>query len=83
MDQILVKLYVPALQKVYDVWIPAHKRIHEITTLLIRAVMEMSNTSYNATESPVLYDKITAEAYDINAYVKDTEIRNGTEVVLI
>ena len=83
MDQILVKLYVPAIEKIYDVWIPAHKRVYEVTSLLIKAVNEMSNCIYKATETPMLYDKLTAEAYDVNQFVKDTGVRNGAEIVLI
>lgn len=83
MDQVLVKLYVPALEKKYDVWIPSHKRIYNIILLLVKAINEMNDNSYNATETPMLYDKITAKAYDINMSVKESSIRNGTEVILI
>ena len=30
MNKILVKVYVPMLEEIYDVWIPAHKRIYNV-----------------------------------------------------
>ena len=32
---------------------------------------------------PTLYDKISAQEFDLNSFLKDTTIRNGTEVILI
>ncbi len=83
MDKVLVMMYVPALEKKYDIWIPAHKKIYSIIKLLIKAVNEMNNGSYVTESMPLLYNKITAEQYDLNLTVKETDIRNGTEIVLI
>lgn len=83
MDKILVMLYVPALEKVYDIWIPAHKTIYNIIKLLVKAVNEMNDYSYVTDTMPCLYNKSTAKQYDLNITVKDTDIRNGTEIVLI
>ena len=38
MDRILIKLYVPMLEEIYDVWIPPHKRIYNVIILLIKAI---------------------------------------------
>ena len=83
MEQVLVKLYVPALEKKYDVWIPSHKRIYNVIYLLVKAINEMNDNNYKARETPQLYDKMTANAYDLNLSVKESNIRNGTELVLI
>lgn len=83
MDKILVKVYVPMLEKIYDVWIPSHKRIYNVIDLLIKAVNELNDNCYKPTKMPMLYDKITAKAYDINLSVKESTMRSGTEVVLL
>ena len=59
MDKVLVKVYVPMLEGIYDVWIPSNKRIHEIIVLLVKAIFELSEGYYNPSEMPSLYDKIT------------------------
>ena len=83
MDKVLVKVYVPMLEKIYDVWIPSHKRIYNVIDLLIKAVNELNDNCYIPDKLPMLYDKLTAEVYDINLSIKDSTIRSGTELVLL
>lgn len=83
MDKILVKVYVPMIEKIYDVWIPSHKRIYNVIILLIKAVNELNDNCYKPSKMPMLYDKITAEVYDVNLSVKESTMRNGTEIVLL
>ena len=83
MDKVLVKVYVPMLEGVYDVWIPSNKKIYEIIILLSRAISELSEGDYAPKAHPTLYDKISAQEFDLNSFLKDTTIRNGTEVILI
>ena len=83
MDKVLVKVYVPMLEGVYDVWIPSNKKIYEIIILLSRAISELSEGDDDPKALPTLYDKITAQEFDLNSFLKDTTIRNGTEVILI
>lgn len=83
MNKVLVKLYVPMLEIQYDVWIPINKRIYQVINLLKKAVNEFCGGYYTPTNMPMLYDKITAEVYDLNLTVMDTNIRNGSEIVLL
>ena len=83
MDKVLVKVYVPMLEKIYDVWIPSHKRIYNVIDLLIKAVNELNDNCYRPDKIPMLYDKLTAEVYDIKLSIKDSTIRSGTELVLL
>ena len=83
MNKILVKLYVPMLEEQYDVWIPVNKEIYDIIQLLVKIVMEFSDGYYRPKKLPALYDKLTAKQYDINYTVKQANIRNGTEMILI
>lgn len=71
------------LESVYDVWIPSNKNIYEIVVLLVKAINDLSEGEYVPAEIPSLYDKVTAEEFDFNLILKDTTIRNGTEVILI
>lgn len=82
-NKVLVKLYVPMLETQYDVWIPINKKIHKVISLLKKAVNEFYGGYYIPTNMPMLYDKITAKMYDLNLIVKDTNIRNGSEIVLL
>lgn len=83
MNKILIKLYVPIIEQQFDLWIPLNRRIYNVINLLIKAVNEFSGGYYKPNKMPVLYDKLTAEPYDLNLFVRDTNIRNGTELILI
>lgn len=83
MNKIIVKLYVPKIDKEYDVFIPTNKRISMVITLLVKAINELSNGSFNPSEMPMLYNKLNAKPYDINITIKESDIRNGSELILI
>ena len=83
MNKILVKLYVPEIEEEYDVWLPLNKRIHKVTKLLAKAIYEFSGGYYKPDKTPLLYDKQTAVAYEINKKIIETNIRNGSELILI
>lgn len=83
MNEVLVKLYVPMLDEQYDIWIPVNKKIYKILVLLVKSLNEFTKGYYKPTRMPILYDRITAKVYDVNLKVIDTDIRNGTEIVMI
>ena len=70
MNKIIVKLYVPKIDKEYDVFIPTNKRISMVITLLVKAINELSNGSFNPSEMPMLYNKLNTKSYDINITIK-------------
>jgi len=82
-NQILIRLYVPNLEKSYDVWIPVQRRIINVIILLLKAINEMNFNTYKPKFFPMLYNKDTAEMYDPNLLVKDANIRNGAEIIII
>ena len=83
MNKVLVKVYIPMIEEQYDILIPLNRRIYNIIELLIRAVDELSGGYYSPSKMPLLYDKLTAKIFDVNITVKESTIRNGTEIILI
>lgn len=83
MEKVLVKIYVPMLEKIYDIWIPSHKKIGNVILLLTKIINELNDGEYKVKKMPILYDKATAEIFDVNLSIKESTIRNGTELVLI
>lgn len=83
MNKVLVKLYVPILDEIYDIWLPLNKKIYNIIHLLVRVINEINDNCYRGGESPRLYDKKTADQYDVNLILKETDIRNGSELILL
>lgn len=83
MNEVLVKLYVPKIEQEYEVWIPVNRRIGSVIKLLTKSVYQFTNGTYNPRKMPELYNKQTAEIYDINKKVGETDIRTGTRLILI
>lgn len=83
MDKILVKLYVPIIEEQYDVWLPLNQKIYNIINLLMKAIYEITGGYYKPVKIPILYDKLTGNPYDINLSVKNSNMKNGAEIILI
>lgn len=83
MDKVLVEINIPMAEITYNVWLPTNRRIYNIINLLIKSIRELNNNCVSATAKPLLYDELTSEPYDINLTIKDTNIRNGSKLILI
>ena len=82
-NKVFIIVQVPLIEQKYEVYIPIGKKIHKVTTILAKAVSELSGGHFPIKENTTLYSKVTGKAYNINMTVKETDIRNGTEVILI
>ena len=83
MNRVLVKIFFPKIDKQYEVWIPLNKKISTIISLLLKGLNEMNDGIYTPKDMPILYNKITGKNYDVNTFVQNTDIKNGTELILI
>lgn len=82
MNKVFIIVHVPLIEEKYEVYIPIGKQIYKISSILGKAVSELSGGHFPIKEA-VLYSKDTGKAYNINLTVKETDIRNGSELVLI
>ena len=83
MNKIYVVLYVPIIGERYEVMIPVSRKIHSINALLVKSVSELSGGVFPADSNALLYRKKSGQPYDLNITIKDSDIRNGTEVILV
>lgn len=82
MNKLLVKLYVPLIEKEYDVFIPINKKIKNIVYLLGKAVHELSEGEYPLNYSTKLVNRDTGYQYKYDANAKEEKILNGSSLVL-
>ena len=82
-NKILVRLFVPTIEKQYDIWLPQNKQIYYVIKLLTKAVYEYTGGFYKPSKTPRLYDKITGKIYNINDTVREAGIINSTELILL
>jgi len=82
-NKILIELAIPLIEQSYDLFIPINKKVGTIKSLVEEGLIELSDKAYVAKESTNFYSKETGQIYDINQTVRDTDLRNGSRIILI
>ena len=81
-DKILVMVYVPLIEKNFDIYIPTTKKIGTIKKLILSIILEQTSGIFVDDNTKHLYDKESGEILDDNLYVRDSIIENGTKIIL-
>ena len=82
MNRLLITVYVPSINKSYDVYITLESQIGDLKNILGQAIEELSNDRFISNDN-ILVDSITGIEYDSNLLVSETNIENGTKIILI
>ena len=82
-NKVLIKLIIPELDIHHDTFIPVNEVIWKIKVLLLKAVEDINKISINNNLDYYLLDKQTCQLYNNNDIVINTNIRNGSELLLV
>lgn len=82
-DKVIVKIIVPEISETYNLFLPINKKIGTIMKLLNKAVNELTNGSFPVVNTCKLYNADTLQVYEPNVLLFNTDIRNGTKLVLL
>ncbi len=82
MNKVYIILFVPQIGERYEMFLPISKKIGVISKLLTKSINELSDGSFPIKDS-LLYDRETGNMYDLNITLKESNIRNGSEIILI
>ena len=80
--KVLIKLFVPEIEEVFEVYIPINKTVGEVSGLLNQLVHSLSDV-FPLGGVMHIYNRRTNELYNTGLLIRDTDIRNGTELVMI
>ncbi|GMX63568.1 hypothetical protein Elgi_31390 [Paenibacillus elgii] len=83
MDKILVEVFVPALARTYDVYIPLTTKLWEVETLLTGAIAELSNGYFAPTRDTVLCERTSGSVLDIGMSAQESGLHYGSRLMLI
>lgn len=83
MDKVLVEIYVPALERSYDVFIPRSSSMAQVLELVKKAVKEMSDGLFMTNENTAICHRDDGTIININLSVDELEIKNGSKLMLI
>lgn len=82
-NKILIGLEIPAIEKKFDLFIPINKKIGTIKSLIEKELAESNDIDYEIKEDTNLFSKDTGNIYDVNNTVRDTDLKNGSRIILL
>ncbi len=82
-NKVLINLYVPNLDRSYDLFIPTNEFIWKINKLVTKSVSDLSEQKLSIDKNYVLVNTETGKIYGNNEIVVSTDIRNSTKLVLM
>lgn len=82
-NKVLVKMIIPELDINFDVFLPVNEVVWKIKKLVVKAVSDLTGYPLDIQQDYVLFDKDQEKAYDNNDILINTNIRNGSEIILI
>ena len=82
-DKVLVILYVPIIGEKYNCFIPLNKKVQNVINLLMKILSDLSDENFDITHNHSLYLKDTGKEVNKNVRVRETGIRNATELILM
>lgn len=82
-NKILIELEIPLIEKKFDLFVPINKKIGTIKSLIENALIDLTDGAYKPSEACNFYSKETGNIYDVNQSVRDTDLKNGSRIILI
>ncbi len=82
-NKILTEIYIPSIDERYNIYLPLNKNIAEIITLIGKSACELNridNINYNSFS---LYNSDTGVVYAPDKLIRETNIRNGTRLIMM
>ncbi len=82
-NKVLVKIIAPEFDKVFDVYIPVNYLTWKINKMLAKCIGDLCDYDIDLRKEFLLINKQTNEIYKNNTTIRNTNIRNGTELIFI
>lgn len=82
-NKVLINVDVPELDMNYDLFIPVNELVWRINKLVVKSISDLSGVPLNPNDKYIFINKITNKVYNNNEVIIDTDIRNGTELILL
>jgi len=82
-NKILIEIEIPLIETKYDMFIPINKKVGTIKSLIENSLMELTDNAYSPRQDTNFYSKETGDIYDVNRTVRETDLKNGSRIILI
>ena len=82
-NKILLEVSIPSIEKSYDIFVPVSKHIGTVKLLIEKGIIDLTNHDYVLSDDVNLYSKETGQVYDVNMRVIDSDLKNGSRLILL
>lgn len=82
-NKVLVFISVPKFGMSYEVFVPVSLKVGEVIQLFAKVLTELTGGYYEYNGLDRFYGKNTGLEYDVDLYIKYTDIRNDAELVFM
>lgn len=83
MDKVLINLYIPTINKSFDLFVPTDLKIRELTKVIVKGVVYMSEDAYFASNKEMLILTEPEALPDPECTLADYDVKNGARLMLI
>lgn len=80
--KVLVNVYIPEIEQSYEFYIPVNKHIEYVIKIINKAISDLTFHQYPEKPNLQICNRRTGQIYDNGFYVRNTDIKNGTQLVL-
>lgn len=80
--KVLITLLIPEIEEKYEMYLPVNKKIGDICYMLSKIINDLSKV-YPEKKNGILYNVETGLSYSPGSLLRDTDIKNGTELIYV
>lgn len=81
-DKLNIQIIIPYLYKKYDLLIPVNQTIGQTIYTIVKGLNILNNNVFKDNNSLNLYNALDGKMYDLNELLVDTDIKNGSILIL-
>lgn len=82
-NKVLIRIIMPILDESFNCFIPVNEVIWKLKKLIIKSISDLSGLSLDMRADYVMINKDNGRIYKSNEIVINTDIRNGSEIVMM
>ena len=82
-DKLLVYVYVPNIGQKYNIFVPVNIKVGAFKKFVEKTVNELSDNNLSNCGTLLLRNKINNYIYDADDFISNTDIKNGTKLILL
>lgn len=80
--KVLIKLFVPQIEQCYEMYIPVNRTVGQVIELMNKVVNDISSGIFPIKDGLNLMNRRDNVIYDYGQLIRETNIRNGSELVM-